>query len=301
MEQDNFYIILKNRTYKHENEDNDYHLERIISIDEVYDVCESEIDFTIITDDLKLLSKFIFAINVDELKMLCKIPDYNKKNIRISEHYFNSLNEKVYDYFLKILNNELISANMSWTYPTVYPYDDETIGVSFENYEGWVENKEFIYFKTPDRYKNPQDFTNIFHFENVKKADIKKLQKLINVNILEIGTQADISLNWGIRNGLLKYYDTHSHKRIYISQDLLNQLKEDNELVFEVDTRLDKNNYIEYFITGLLNEDRFGNYNGGIENETRSSYEKYNGAYGFDDNAIDNAFEGDPENYWNID
>ena len=31
------------------------------------------------------------------------------------------------------------------------------------------------------------------------------------------------------------------------------------------------------------------------------SYDKYNGAYGFDDNTIDSAFDGDPENYWNID
>lgn len=28
---------------------------------------------------------------------------------------------------------------------------------------------------------------------------------------------------------------------------------------------------------------------------------KYGGAYGFDDDTIDSAFEGDPENYWNID
>lgn len=28
---------------------------------------------------------------------------------------------------------------------------------------------------------------------------------------------------------------------------------------------------------------------------------KYNGAYGYSDDAIDSAFEGDPENYWNID
>ena len=31
------------------------------------------------------------------------------------------------------------------------------------------------------------------------------------------------------------------------------------------------------------------------------SYDKYNGAYGLDDNSIDSAFDGDPENYWNID
>ncbi len=28
---------------------------------------------------------------------------------------------------------------------------------------------------------------------------------------------------------------------------------------------------------------------------------KYGGAYGYNDDAIDSAFEGDPENYWNID
>ena len=33
----------------------------------------------------------------------------------------------------------------------------------------------------------------------------------------------------------------------------------------------------------------------------RRSYSEYNGAYGFDDDTINSAFEGDPENYWNID
>lgn len=33
----------------------------------------------------------------------------------------------------------------------------------------------------------------------------------------------------------------------------------------------------------------------------RPSYSKYGGAYGYDDDTIDTAFEGDPENYWNID
>ncbi|WP_026710053.1 hypothetical protein [Flavobacterium filum] len=33
----------------------------------------------------------------------------------------------------------------------------------------------------------------------------------------------------------------------------------------------------------------------------RRSYSEYNGVYGFDDDTINSAFEGDPENYWNID
>ncbi|WP_282126543.1 bifunctional DNA primase/polymerase [Marinifilum flexuosum] len=34
---------------------------------------------------------------------------------------------------------------------------------------------------------------------------------------------------------------------------------------------------------------------------TNRSYERYNNAHGFDDDTIDSAFEGDPDNYWNID
>lgn len=37
------------------------------------------------------------------------------------------------------------------------------------------------------------------------------------------------------------------------------------------------------------------------EDNFSQSYEKYGGAYGYDDDTIDSAFEGDPENYWNID
>jgi hypothetical protein len=38
------------------------------------------------------------------------------------------------------------------------------------------------------------------------------------------------------------------------------------------------------------------------ENDDYSpSYENYGGAFGYDDDTIDIAFEGDPENYWNID
>jgi len=41
-----------------------------------------------------------------------------------------------------------------------------------------------------------------------------------------------------------------------------------------------------------------GNSNG--YEEYRSGYGEYGGAYGFDDDTINSAFEGDPENYWNI-
>ena len=43
-----------------------------------------------------------------------------------------------------------------------------------------------------------------------------------------------------------------------------------------------------------------------IDDEFESTYERYHGSYaqeveGFSDEAIDEAFEGDPDAYWNID
>ncbi len=35
--------------------------------------------------------------------------------------------------------------------------------------------------------------------------------------------------------------------------------------------------------------------------ESDVSYDEFNGAYGYDYDTINSAFEGDPENYWNID
>ncbi len=59
-----------------------------------------------------------------------------------------------------------------------------------------------------------------------------------------------------------------------------------------------------------INEDAFSIYNSSqyynYDNyddydDYDKSYSKYGGAYGYDDDTIDSAFEGDPENYWNID
>ncbi|NJK84515.1 MAG: hypothetical protein HC912_12710 [Saprospiraceae bacterium] len=54
--------------------------------------------------------------------------------------------------------------------------------------------------------------------------------------------------------------------------------------------------------------EKYGDWENNQENHSRDdyddyrpSYEKYGGAYGYDDDTIDSAFEGDPENYWNID
>ena len=91
--------------------------------------------------------------------------------------------------------------------------------------------------------------------------------------------------------------------RFYISTELLKALSDSSNEIIEIKTKLDQNHYIEYHAIGFINQEQ-DNYSpeqiDSYESENRS-YKKYNGVYGLDDNTIDNEFEGDPENYRNID
>jgi len=69
-------------------------------------------------------------------------------------------------------------------------------------------------------------------------------------------------------------------------EDFLSSLKADENLFGVVELGEDEEGY----------EPDYDDYD-----DYSPSYDKYGGAYGYDDDTIDSAFEGDPENYWNID
>ena len=66
----------------------------------------------------------------------------------------------------------------------------------------------------------------------------------------------------------------------------------DNKYIFNEET-INKNKAN----SGLLNSQRREN----DDYDEGSDYEKYGGYNGYDDDTIDNAFEGDPTNTWNVD
>ena len=195
---------------------------------------------------------------------------------------------------------------MDFRSETSYPYDhDPSIGITSTYLNGWIENKEFSYFETPQRYLNEEQTNKEFYLKDIKKGNLETLNSLININILDIGKDDNFpSINWELRKGLLRYFDKVSSKRLYISQYHLDALSKDNDLVLTIDTQLDPNHYIEYYVTGIENIDEqesdFKTQTNFDETDS-PKYDKYNGVYGLDDNTIDSAFEGDPENYWNID
>lgn len=308
-EDDKYYVVIHNRKYRHEYDTNDYHIEKIFSRDKILEIINSEVDdyystddFRILTNDYTLLNRYLFTINKDELMMLCNIPNYVKNNIRINKDYYDNLRALEYSFIEKILNDEIISATMIWRNEIFSPYEYVT-RITEKYFDQWEENKEFEYLKTPIRYRTTPSEDSVFKFKNYKIGNIDIFQKIVNINILEIGTDEQPNINWEWRNGQLRYYDKISSTRLYIHENLLNHLKNDKSLNFHIETKLDKNLYIEYYVTGIVKKEYDDDEN--IEydpnNDIEYSTEKYNGAYGYDDSTIDSAFEGDPDNHWNID
>jgi hypothetical protein len=334
MEEDRFYIAVEDRFYYHDGYTSDYHLEKIFDKEQVLDNIESKLRGrnVIVTNDKDLLCKYIKAINEYEFKMLCefenddfKLGNYDFRldeddyfeidnnvnvKIRINPKYFGSFSSKAFEYFLRIKRGELVSASMDFIIEKIDTWEEKNPHrgvIDYEYFSGWVENKKFSYLKTPIRYLNKENTNTLFYFKDVKKADLKELENLVNFNITEIfESKLDFDKNWHWEKGVLKYYDKISCKRLYIAKNHFDKIAENNDLVLMIDTRLDRNFYIEYHVTGfesqesVIGDNNFESRNHFQDNDSYK-YEKYKGAYGFDDDTIDNAFEGDPENYWNID
>ncbi len=67
------------------------------------------------------------------------------------------------------------------------------------------------------------------------------------------------------------------------------------------DSSINENDRKYVAISEQENEDDFSNFQLYGSSSGGGSYDQFNGAYGLDDDTINDAFEGDPSNYWNID
>ena len=251
MKEEIFYILMERGRFVQ----GDYYLERIFELPTVISIIEEELsERIIISNDEVLLSKYIVVINEDEFKMLCNLSEFKKQHIRLSKDYFKKINKEVYSYFLMIKDFEIVSANTTYSSETLYPFqDDPTICQEHYSYEGWVINKEFDYFKTPERYNSSNDSDGLFFLKDVQVADLEKIKELVNVNVLSLGNETNPDQKWHFEGEYLKYFDQVSSKRIYIKQESLDALIQDKNTVFDIDTRLDKDYFIEYYVLGIHN------------------------------------------------
>ncbi|WP_348702920.1 hypothetical protein [Tenacibaculum sp. 190524A02b] len=237
------------------------------AIDEILEQMEYD-DFIdhynsyIITNDRELLMKYIFAINVSDFKLLCGSNDFKIEDTRISKYYLRNFDNEVLFYFQKVKNKEIISANEDWSCTTIertylgngeFHFSvNEGYGEMIEEYEGWVMNKNFEYFKTPTYYSNLENQNQPFRLKNIKTAKIEKINELLNIDIMKIGKNNTF---WEKRDGaLLRYFDKISNKRLYLTQHVLDELNKDNSSILRIETTIDRDEIISYYVNGIFNE-----------------------------------------------
>lgn len=300
MKLDKYYILIQNRRFRHENSNDDFHIEKLFSIEDINQI-KSEVvnlnDFTntlVVTDDEEYLKKYIFTINLDELKMLCGF-SFNKSNIRINAEYFGSYDKLFFKHFAKVFNKEVISTSMSWKKKL---FNDESSDYYFD-FMGWKENFEFLFYKKPYRYRSSDLDIDVFNIEHYDEVTLVMLNKIFNTNVLEIECNKYPQNTWEKDNSFLKYYDKLSCKKLYILPHLLEELRNPG-VRLKTETSFSKSQYVEYYAVDLI-QNKLDPKN--IPNKYISELDdsKYNGVHGFDDDTIDSAFEGNPDNYWNID
>lgn len=154
MKNDEFYIVIENRKYRSEGGNiNDYHIERVQSDDNIEKIIEEKRsfyteagDFLVVTNNQNILNKYLFALNLDDLKFLCYVENFDKYKIRISKNNFK-LHEDIYPYFSKILVGKNVSATMCWRDEKIYPWEDSSFYEFTSNFTGWILDKEFYYSK----------------------------------------------------------------------------------------------------------------------------------------------------------
>ncbi|MCB0540994.1 MAG: ATP-binding domain-containing protein, partial [Bacteroidetes bacterium] len=97
------------------------------------------------------------------------------------------------------------------------------------------------------------------------------------------------AVNQLLLNGTVSLTENRTLNVLTAFEDFLSSLKADENLFGVAELGEDEEGYEPDY-------DDYDDYD-----DYSPSYDKYGGAYGYDDDTIDSAFEGDPENYWNID
>lgn len=264
LEKENYYIKIENNIYRHEDKKSDYEISKIkdkasfISFidNKNLSFIDKEYLFKIITNDEELLSKYIFCLNLDDLKMISNKEDFDvyKTRIRKIKNYYP---EEVLYFVEKIINNEISSAQMCWTENNL---SDEYYTIKSKSFLGWVINKGNSKYDIPFQFSKNEDGSYTSK-PKIKIIEFKSLNKIFGINILELDNSHLIN-----RNKLIKIFDKKTRMRLFLPEELQSTLRKeylskyynpfngcDSKLLLDVEIIMDHNFYIEYYIKGINN------------------------------------------------
>jgi hypothetical protein len=154
-------------------------------------------------------------------------------------------------------------------------------------------NNQIVVFK---RTYFDIDLIKLFDFDEDHEINISEVKKLLQIEKLSLNYATDKE---GNKTELLHYWDNNNRFAVVIPKALVESIKENSDLLLSIygEIRLANLGYYTNFKIEKYIKPRETYY----EREISRSYSKYNGAFGYDDETIDSAFEGDPSNIWNID
>lgn len=196
---------------------------------------------------------------------------------------------KIFENFL-ILNYVIEFTPLQWTSRIENLNKNVLILTDLSNDVGQKEEMHKSYFDI--------NLIKKFDFNEQHYLSLQELKDLFGIEKLQLNTLKD---SQGKPTSLYRHWENNSRFAINFEKELVEQIKLFPDIRFSLykEIKISKLGYFTNFtITEYIenNEDIFDNFD-----EYDGRYNRYNGAYGYDDNTIDSAFDGDPENYWNID
>lgn len=312
--EDEFYIIIELKFFDvGETNKKFYHIERIFSNEQLQELVEKEINYEvndddwydeqsyenklIVTNNAVFLNKYKRALNEDMLEKLCSGNTNITNNVILRNYYSLILDmssnnkKKIINDFIRIKNSEIISSSEMYYYES---YKEGEYYWSDYNSLGWQDNAYFKYLNTPYRYKKTKNNFEKFNIPFWGKIKVENFIKNINFDFLQFCNKGDLHIT---KNNVIRIYDNISACRIYLSKDILYILNTFDDYAYEqfiqVETKLDKNLYIEYFITRVYADPPY--YDDLTEDNQQEKPNWLSEASGTDDPETMNDV------YWNLD
>lgn len=241
-------------------------------------------------------------------------PDYNSSSLDKFGGY-KGLMKKLFDLIIKILSKphnstKLLFRNRGYrSYfekrSTYYLNCDFAFAKNYADMMLSANDIEAINAVFPDNRSLEPEFLIIPEsLSNESQPEVESLEfKQVGHNLLEY----KVKYKWGESYFTKEYIE--KHKSIF--EECLNVRYDESFCEYVHHNIWDSSHYIvgsylqniESIYHGLKKKNYGDNFYDPSMDPSNdwSGYDKYNGAYGYDDDTIDNAFEGDPENTWNID
>ncbi len=145
-----------------------------------------------------------------------------------------------------------------------------------------------------------------FDFEEIENCTIKHIKEVLGVSQLDFNTLKNIE---GEETNLFRHWDNLNRFAVISKKELVDEIKKNNKINLNLSKEfvLAKLGYYTKFTIEKYdpNQTKHSQSNNDDFYE-RQTFEDHNGSYaqdyaGYSDQDIDSIFEGDADNYWNID